>query len=80
MSSVDFFLSSSSTTAALRDFDFLLHFTYIITETMAIATGIITERRIVLICVFPPPLLLPIMAREDEVDEREEDGGEDVGD
>ncbi len=54
--------------------------TYVITEMMTIATAIMTEGTIGLIGLFPPPLLLPVMACEDDVDEREEDGGEDVGD
>ena len=80
LSSTAFLMSSSSLTAGLRDFNFRLQITYIIIEIMTVATGIITEGTIVLICLSPPPLLLPIMACEDEVDEREEDGGEDVGD
>ncbi len=48
-------------------------------KEMTIATGIITEGTIFWICWFPPPSLLPTMAGEDEVDEREEDGGEDGG-
>ncbi len=47
---------------------------------MTIATGIATEGTILWICWFPAPALLPTTEGEDEVDEREEDGGEDVGD
>lgn len=73
-------MSSSSFTAGLRDFDFLLQITYIITEMMTIATGVTMEGTIFLICLFPPPLLLPVMTCEDDVDDKEEGGGEDVRD
>lgn len=73
-------MSSSFLTAGLRNFDFLLLITYVVTEMTTITTGIVTDGTIVLIRLFPPPLLLPVMAGEDDVDEREEDGGEDVGD
>ena len=77
--STDLSLSSSSLMAPLDDFkDFHLQITHAITNIMN--TGTTTEGTMILICLFPPLVLLPVFACEDEVDEREEEAAEDVGD